>query len=242
MPVSIHIVGNAIEKDINDVFTYLHHIDNVFSTYKKDSEISKINDGSLLKRNATEEVKHIFALCEETKHETNGYFDMTRNGKINPSGIVKGYAIHMAANMLRDKGYKNFSVEIAGDIEVSGSSERKSQEKSSSGGWQIGIQNPFNTKEIIKVIKVTDKGVATSGNYIQGAHIYNPKSNEMANEIASITVIAKNVYEADRMATAAFAMGENGIQFIEQLSGFEGYMVTKDKRAIYTGGFENFVV
>lgn len=236
MPVDVHIVDtNAIERDIDDIFLYLRHVDAIFSPYKKDSEISKINDGRLEKENASGEVQHIFALCEETKQETHGYFDMTRNGRIDPSGIVKGYAIHEAANMLRDKRYKSFSVTIAGDTEVVGSS------KGGRKGWRIGIQNPFNTKEIIKVIQVTDKGVATSGNYTQGQHIYNPHTGEMADKIASMTVIAKNAYEADRFATAAFAMGENGIQFIEGLPRVEGYMVTKEKKAIMTSGFGKFL-
>lgn len=236
MPVSIQIVDTkASEKDIAEVFSYLRHVDDVFSTYKEDSQISKINNGSLLKENASEEVRRVLFLCEETKKQTNGYFDMERNGKIDPSGIVKGYAIHEAANILCDRGYKNFSVTIAGDTEVVGKNEINEK-------WKIGIQNPFNTKEIIKVISVTDKGVATSGNYIQGQHIYNAITGKMADEIASITIVAANVYEADRFATAAFAMGEYGIQFIEGIPGIEGYMVTKDKKAVMTSGFEKFVV
>lgn len=237
MPVSIQIVDTkASEKDIAEVFSYLRHIDAIFSTYKKDSEISKISRGTLQKENASEEVQHILFLCEETKKQTNGYFDMERNGKIDPSGIVKGYAIHEAANILRGKGYKNFSVTIAGDTEVVGSS------KEGLKGWKVGIQNPFNTREIIKVITVTDKGVATSGNYLQGKHIYNPKSGKMADEIASITIVGPSAYEADRFATAVFAMGVKGIQFIETLKDFEGYMITKDKRAFMTSGFEKFVI
>ena len=231
MPVSIHIIDEAQQKDIHEILDYMRHIDDVFSTYKSDSEISKINTGSWQKENFSNEVKLVLELCEQTKRETHGYFDMVRNGKIDPSGIVKGFAIHESAEMLRQKGYKNFSITIAGDAEVVGKSEKGNM-------WEIGIQNPFNSKEIIKVIALTDKGIATSGNYIQGQHIYNPITKTMANEIASMTVIGPNAYEADRFATAAFAMGENGIVFIERLRGFEGYMVTKNKKAIYTSGFE----
>lgn len=235
MPVTIHIVGDAQETDIDEVFTYLHYIDDVFSTYKNDSEISKINNGVLRVHDASEEVQEVLDLCDETQQQTHGYFDIHRNGKIDPSGIVKGYAIHESACRLAEKGYLNFSVEIAGDAELVGRNEEGDK-------WHIGIQNPFDTKEIIKVVALSDYGIATSGNYLQGNHIYNPHTQTMADDIASITVIGFNAYDADRFATAAFAMGENGIAFIEKLPGFEGYMVTKDKKAILTSGFEQFVI
>lgn len=236
MPVSIHIVDTfAKKKDILAIFQYLHHIDDIFSTYKKTSEISKINSGFLDKQKASEEVQRILTLCFQTEQETNGYFNPYFQNKLDPSGIVKGYAISQGANMLRNNGYRNFSIEIAGDVEVSGLNGKNEK-------WKIGIQNPFAMDEIIKIISVSNKGIATSGNYVQGQHIYNPITKKMTDEIASITVIGESTYEADRFATAAFAMGEKGIQFIESLVGFEAYMITKNKQAIYTSGFEKFVI
>ncbi len=236
MPATVMLVDSfAKEEDIDAIFAYLQHIDDTFSTYKPTSEISQVNEGVLQKSYVSEEVKKIFTLCEETKKATNGFFDMERNGKIDPSGIVKGYAIHEAANILREKEYKNFSVEIAGDVEVAGKNDTK-------GLWRIGIENPFNRKEIIKVIQVTDVGVATSGTYIRGKHIYNPVEKKDADDIISITVVGSNAYEADRFATAAFAMGEKGILFIESLQGFEGYMITKDQKATYTNGFDKLCI
>jgi FAD:protein FMN transferase len=89
---------------------------------------------------------------------------------------------------------------------------------------------------------VGQEGVATSGTYIRGLHIYDPKKdNQPVNEIVSLTVIGPNIYEADRFATAAFAMGKNGINFIENLPGFEGYMVDNDKKATLTTGFEKYI-
>ena len=75
-----------------------------------------------------------------------------------------------------------------------------------------------------------DEGVATSGTYIRGLHIYNPRGgNEPVSDIVSLTVIGPNIHDADRFATAAFAMGAAGINFIEQLPGYEGYIIDKDK-------------
>lgn len=232
MPVTISITDlNAKVNDINEIFSYFKKIDKKFSTYKRNSEIEKINRGEIKKNKYSLEMKKILKLCKQTKKETNGYFDIKINGKLDPSGIVKGYAIHKAAGMLAQRGYKNFYVEIGGDIEVKGKNEN--QEK-----WRVGIENPFNRAEIVKVMHLSDRGIATSGTYIRGNHIHNPVLNKEADKIASITVIGPNVYEADRFATAAFAMGEKGIEFIESLKGFEGYLITKNKRAIFTSGFE----
>jgi len=83
------------------------------------------------------------------------------------------------------------------------------------------------------------KGIATSGSYLRGQHIYNPHTpQEKLLEIVSLTVIGENVLEADRFATAAFAMGRDGINFIEQLPGFEGYAIDKNGLATMTSNFE----
>ena len=57
----------------------------------------------------------------------------------------------------------------------------------------------------------------------------------------SLTVIGPNVYEADRFATAAFAMGRDGIVFIDGIPGLEGYMITDEKTATMTRGFSEYV-
>lgn len=235
MPVVINIVDkNATNEDVNDVFSYLHYIDEKFSTYKKNSEISKINKGELKEEDYSNDMKKILKLCEQTKKETKGYFNIKNNNYIDPSGIVKGYAINEAAKILKKRGYKNFYIEIAGDIQVFGKNENNER-------WKIGIKNPLNKKEIIKIINLSNMGIATSGTYERGNHIYNPWQKNPAKDIASITIIGPNIYQADRFATAAFAMGEKGIKFISTFKDLEGYMIKKDKTAVMTKGFNNYV-
>lgn len=228
MPVIVEISDkNADEKDIEKVFDYLKWVDATFSPFKITSEISKYNRREKYSKDLTE----ILKLAEKTKKETNGYFDIVKpDGKMDPSGIVKGWAIKGAADILRKKGYKKFFIDIAGDAEIVG------------GPWKWGIRNPFNKKEIVKVLNLSNCGIATSGTYERGQHIYNPftKRSEIT-DIVSLTVIGPNVYEADRFATAAFAMGKKGIEFIESNKGFEGYMIDKDGIATMTTGFQKYV-
>ncbi len=235
MPVTVDVVDAwAKVQDIDSTFTYFGYIDSKFSTYKKDSEISLINRGVLSKKDWSADVKKVLKLCEQTKKVTNGYFDINIGGKIDPSGVVKGLAIFEAAKQLYKKGYRNFYVEIGGDIQVFGLNGEGQK-------WRVGIENPFKIGEIVKVVFLTNSGIATSGTYIRGKHIYDPVHKKYAGDIAAISVIGPNVYEADRFATAAFAMGLEGIKFIEGLAGFEGYMITKDKRGIMTSGFEKYL-
>ena len=238
MPITIEIVDpNATQSEINKIFDYFDFIDKTFSTFKQDSEISRINRDEIKKADWSDDMKTVFALAEKTKKETEGYFDIIdNNGKYNPSGIVKGWAIYCATQILRKAGFENFYVNAGGDIQFYG--------KNADGElWKTGIKNPFNQKEIVKVVYLkSGEGIATSGNYLRGKHIISPKEKKPADDIASMTVIGPNVFEADRFATAAFAMGEKGIDFIESLKGFEGYMVKKDKHALFTNGFENYVL
>ncbi|HZT98332.1 MAG TPA: FAD:protein FMN transferase [Ktedonobacteraceae bacterium] len=236
MPITVEILdASATEADIERVFAYFRFIDETFSTYKEESEISKINRGELAEEEYSDAVKMILALSEQTRQETHGYFDIERDGFIDPSGIVKGWAIFQAAQMLKEAGFGNFYIDAGGDIQVAGTKNGHP--------WRVGIRNPFNRNENVKVLSITDKGVATSGTAIRGQHIYNPyQPQRTIQDIVSLTVIGPNVYEADRFATAAFAMGKKGIYFIEQLAGFEGYMIDSSARATYTSNFERYVL
>ena len=236
MPITVEIVDNIVtKKEFGKIFSYFEAIDCRFSTYKKESEISLINKCLVKEKDFSCEMKEIFSLAEETKELTFGYFDIvTPLGKYDPSGIVKGWAVYKASRILEEDGYKNFYIDAGGDIQTSG--------KNSNGKkWKIGIRNPFNTEEIVKTVELSGEGVATSGLYIRGDHIYNPNNKNYSIEnFASLTVIGPNVYEADRFATASFAMGVGGIDFIEGLKEFEGYAINNNSIAVFTSNFEKY--
>ncbi len=232
MPVVIEVRDAGVtDADIIAVFDYFRAVDARFSTYKPESEISQINSGTLPAGPLSPEMQKVLQLCEVTKQQTLGYFDVTRGDKLDPSGLVKGWAINNAAQLLRQMGYHDFYVDAGGDIQTEGNS------------WTIGIRNPFKREENVKVLNVTNAGVATSGTAIRGQHVYNPKQPQQSlDDIVSITVIGPNIYEADRFATAAFAMQRDGVNFINSLPGLEAYMIDKDGIATYTTNFPQYTV
>ena len=234
MPITIQVTDSAKQADLDAIFSYFEAIDERYSPYKEDSELSRINQGLSIDE-ASSEMRYVLELCEQTKAETNGYFDIRNNNSIDTSGLVKGWAIQNAANQLKLAGFENFFIEAGGDVAISGHNNTEEL-------WQLGIRNPFNIQEIVKVLAVTNCGVATSGTYVRGNHIYDPVHNHTRPKgVQSLTVVGPNIYEADRYATAAFAMGAYGIGFIEQLKGFEAYMIDNKKIATYTSGFEKYV-
>ncbi len=237
MPVTVEIVDPGVTPEIIErVYEYFTYVDEKFSTYKPMSEISLINQGALALEETGHDMRTIFALAEEYRQATGGYFNIQHDGKYDPSGLVKGWAIANAADIVREAGYANFYVEAGGDFQAAG--------KNAEGqNWRVGIRNPFDMGQIVKVLSVTDCGVATSGTYIRGQHIYNPVDGGLPDpEIASITVIGPEVTDADCFATAAFAMGRAGISFIGALPGFEGYMIDTNRQAFFTPGFDQYVL
>ncbi len=227
MPITVEVRDPSIKKgNLISIFRYFKYIDEKFSTYKDSSEIAKINKGLLDLKNASRDMQTVLQLSEETKKKTQGYFDISNNNRIDPSGLVKGWAILNAAKILKELGFRKYYVEAGGDIQATGRV------------WRVGIKNPFKQNQIVKILKIKNKGVATSGTYIRGSHIYNPKGK--LDKIISLTVVGPNIYEADRFATAAFAMGKKGIEFIENLKGFEGYMIDDRGIATLTSGFSKY--
>ncbi|HEY8594891.1 MAG TPA: FAD:protein FMN transferase [Devosiaceae bacterium] len=237
MPITVDIPA-AVSHDIIDaVFEHFNAVDLRFSTYKPDSEVSRLNRGEIGLSALSEQMLEVLALVEETRKQTMGYFDLRRpDGSIDPSGIVKGWSILKAAEIVQHAGYADFYVDAGGDIQTAG-------HNADGEPWRVGVRSPFNPQEIVKVLALSGQGIATSGTYVRGHHIYNPlKASDQIVDVVSLTVIAKDVLEADRFATAAFAMGQAGIEFIEDCDGLEGYSITPDGMATLTTGFEAFAL
>ncbi len=235
MPISIEVRGEGAREAMEAAFAYFIGVDERFSTYKDTSEISRINRGELSEAQWSDEMREVFTIAKATRAQSDGYFDIRRpDGSIDPSGVVKSWAIKNAAEIITKAGCTDFLIDAGGDIAMSGTDLNGDH-------WSVGIRNPFKRDEIVKVMYPKGFGVATSGSYIRGAHIYDPHDPKRPlDEIVSITVVGPDVLEADRFATAAFAMGPRGIRFIEKMPDLEGYMIDKNGIATMTSGFEFF--
>ena len=110
MAVSIDIRDPDAPSDaIDEVVAWLHHVDATFSTYIDDSPICRLGRGELALDDTTEEVRDVLRLCEQIRVDTDGAFDIFEvpapNGTtLDPSGLVKGWSIELAAKMLERRG------------------------------------------------------------------------------------------------------------------------------------------
>ena len=222
MPIIVEIVDpGATDRDLGDLWTFFTADEAQFRTYREDSELSRINRGLLAVEDASPEMRAMIDRAVRTGEETNGYFDAGRTGTCDLAGVVKGWAIAEAANRLHATGFHHSCVNAGGDIQTTGLNPDGMP-------WKIGIRNPRDVTEIVKVVHLSGEGIATSGTYERGDHIHRPHGSAIENDpVVSLTVIGPDVYEADRFATAAFAMGREGIRFIGGLS--ESY-VNQGKR------------
>jgi FAD:protein FMN transferase len=183
------------------VLAWLHDVDALFSTYRPDSGISRINAGALRVADADDEVRHVLAECERYREITDGYFDARADGRLDPSGYVKGWAIQTASDMLRAAGSTDHCVNGGGDVACLG---RPAPDRP----WRIGIADPHRPGETVRTVRGDGPiAVATSGLAERGAHIVDPFTHRPATGLASVTVVARNLVTADVYATAAVAMG-----------------------------------
>lgn len=235
MPVTVEVVadGMGAEEALEAAFDFLRSADQTFSTYKPESQISRLNRGELVEARADSVVREVLAACEDMWQRTDGYFDIHRpGGQIDPSGYVKGWAIHGAARRLEAAGLHDYAVEAGGDLQVSG-------HNAEGGPWRVGIRNPLDRRQVVKVLGLREGAAATSGTYERGDHIYDPHTGRAATELASITVVGPDIVVADVFATAAFAMGARGAEWVAA-QGLECYAIAPDGTATFTPGLKRY--
>jgi thiamine biosynthesis lipoprotein len=218
---------------LDELFDWLRWVDATFSTYKDDSEISRINRGELRREDAHPHVLHVLERCEQLRDETDGYFDMrTPTGSIDPSGLVKGWAVDRAAATLADAGLRNYAVNAGGDMRVRGRAVPEL-------AWRVGIQHPLDAHQVAAVIETAaELAIATSGAYARGEHVWDPHTGRPPSGILSVTIVGRVLATADAYATAAFAMGpELAPHWTARLEGYEAMTILSDETVFKTGGF-----
>jgi FAD:protein FMN transferase len=237
MAVSIDIRQPLPSLDVVDaVIAWLHHVDETFSTYKDESEISRFGRSEISITDLSTDAEDVLLRCIELTEITNGAFDAfvvpAPNGTLlDPSGYVKGWAIERAADMLESAGALNLCINAGGDIALRGTPD-------DGHGWRVGIRHPEHAHQQAIVISVTGPiAVATSATYERGAHIIDPRTGEPTAELASATVVGPDLGTADAYATALFVMGVEGLDWIESQEGYDAYIITHEQTTHWTSGF-----
>ena len=198
----------ALSAAVDEVEQFFYLVDQDFSTYKENSQVSRIRRGELKIEDASEYVQQVWALCEFSREITMGAFDPWKaEGGFDPSGLVKGWAAEVGAQMLVEAGVENVLINASGDIVLRGG-------KPDGGAWNIGIASPDDVEKYVKFFDVTDGSVATSGDYEKGAHIVDPHTGLIAIGARSATVIGPDGAICDALATAMMVDGVDAQKWI----------------------------
>src|SRR3954467_161396 len=214
--------------DTEPAFAWLREVDAIFSTYRDDSEISRLDRGELLLADCRPEVDEGLTECMRLERLTGGAFSARPAGRLDPSGYVKGWAVAGAARRL---AAERFCINAGGDILARG---RPAPERR----WRIGIRHPEEHDRHAAVLAVEGLAVATSGEYEQGAHIVDPRTGRPPAGLLSVTVVGPDLALADAYATAAFAMGAAGPAWTASLEGYDAMCITADLRVLSTPSFD----
>ena len=232
MPIVLDERDGLDAVTVDAMWDVLREADARFSTYKADSEISRIRRGELSVEDAHPDVREVLARCEELLVITDGYFDAwhVSDDGVDPSGLVKGWAVDRAGDVLEARGARNYTLNAGGDIRVRG-------DALPDRSWRIGIQHPLELDGIAAVVEASDLGIATSGTYRRGEHVLDPHSGRAPSGVLSVTVTGPELATADAYATAAFAMGTHGPEWTASLGLYEAMTVLEDGHVLLTQGF-----
>jgi thiamine biosynthesis lipoprotein len=242
MAVSIDIRDEVSRDALDEVVRWLHHVDDTYSTYRPDSPISRFGTGDATLEEMSDEILSVLALCEELYEDTGGAFDVfavpAPNGShFDPSGVVKGWSIERAAEILERNGASNFCINAGGDIAIRGNPQ-------SGEPWRIGVRHPDEPTKTATVLAAAGRlAVATSATYERGAHIIDPSTGEPTADLASVTIVGPDLTYADAYATAVFAMGIEGLNWlVERHPDYAGFVITRADTALSTSNLVEYRV
>jgi FAD:protein FMN transferase len=235
MPVSVHVRGPQAhgpdaEAAVALLVADLHRTDEIFSTWKAGSQISRLQRGELTTAGCDPWVREVIALCDEARTRTGGWFDAdlpdradpAAARRFDPTGLVKGWAIERVARALSAAlPDHDVLVNAGGDLAVR-------CRRTDTPDWRLGIEDPADRSRLLAAVPLRDGGMATSGTAARGAHIVDPRSGAPVARAGSVTVVGPDLMWADVHATAAFAMGEAAEDYLSRLAGHLAFVVRPD--------------
>lgn len=203
------------DRVIRGVESELDRIDRVFSTYRRDSDISALADGRKRLSACTPDVRNVLALCADASLLTGGYFTALHSGRLDPTGLVKGWAVARVAALLSEARSTCHAINGGGDVYVTA-------DPACDVPWCIGVSGTST------VVRAHRAAVATSGNTERPGSVVDPFTRRPALGLRSVTVIGADIVTADALATAAVAMGDDAFAWLARLPGYDAVVVGAD--------------
>lgn len=210
----------------------LRRADEVFSTWRSDSEVSRLDRGELELDDCSPEVAEVLRVAEAATANADGAFDVWLPGPdgrvhLDPSGVVKGWAVARAALPL---------VELPGtDVCLSAGGDMVCHVADPDGpAWEIGVEDPRDPTRLVARVPVRRGAVATSGSAHRGTHVVDARTGRPVDALASVTVVGRDLTSVDIDATTALALGHDGPAWL-RARGRVGVVVHADGRCELVG-------
>lgn len=229
-----------LQAGIDKVREFAIHVDDVFSTYKPESIISKLRRNEISIESTSDEVKDVWNRCALAREITEGAFDpWAVAGGFDPSGLVKGWAADKCAGIMLDSGAQHVQINAAGDLTLRGGHLADGKTEP----WSIGVVNPQNRQEIVQVFNIMDGAIATSGTYERGAHIIDPHSGLIAIGARSATVLGPDGGLTDALATALMVEGRDGAIWFSHpdLAQYSAWVIDRHEDVAWSVGPESIL-
>jgi len=229
MPISLALRGAHTDDDAArgawaEAMAALHDVDRVFSTHRSDSFVSRLSRGELALDDCPPEVAEVLSLGELARLQSHGAFDVRRGGRLDPSGVVKGWAVERAARPLRALPDTDFCFGAGGDLvcHVAGPD---------SPDWRVGIEDPHDPTRVVAVVPVRHGAVATSGPAQRNRRVVDARTGAVPGAVSSVTVVHDELTWADIDATAAFALGHDAARWLRTRTRRRGLVVWANGRS-----------
>ena len=213
MPISLALRGRHAhdaegEQAWHQALAELRWVDDVFSTWRLDSQVSRLGRGELTLEQCDPAVAEVLRLGDDARVASEGAFDVCLPGedgvrRLDPSGVVKGWAVDRAVRPLLALPDTDVCLSAGGDM-VCHVADPDGE------AWVIGIEDPLDPTRLVARVPLHRGAVATSGSAHRGAHVVDARTGAAADALASVTVIGADLTSVDIDATTALALGIDG--------------------------------
>lgn len=233
LPVSLALRGRHAgtpegEAAWRDAVAELRWVDGVFSTWRPDSQVSRLGRGELALADCTPEVAEVLALADDARAASDGAFDVwlpdgEGGRRLDPSGVVKGWAVERAVAPLLALPGTDVCLSAGGDM-VCHTADPDGR------AWEVGVEDPFDPTGLVARVPLRRGAVATSGSAHRGGHVVDARSGRPADALAQVTVVGARLTGVDIDATTALALGLDGPAWLRARAR-TGVVVWADGRA-----------
>ncbi|WP_394252685.1 FAD:protein FMN transferase [Arthrobacter pityocampae] len=194
--------------------------DHRFSTYRPDSELSRINRGGIGLTRASRPMKEMYERALEWRMRTGGRFTPhTPDGLLDLNGVVKAHTMAAGESLLLAASHRNWCLSVGGDLVADGM-------QPDGRPWTIGVVDPSDPDGYLTSIRAAPgaRAVATSGTRERGHHLWDgARADSRTSGFLQATVVASDIITADVLATTLAAGGppvivdllsEHAVQFV----------------------------